>query len=217
MPYGNEPGGAKHAAYLAKWVGHYRARDPRRLYTSGAGWPQIPENQFHVTPDPRIQGWGEGLNSRINARPPETITDYRDYVASRQVPVISHEIGQWCVYPNFDEIPKYTGYLKPGISRSSATRSQPITWATWPASSSSPPANSRRFVTRRTSSRLLRTPGMGGFQLLDLHDFPGQGHGAGRRPGSVLGIQRLRHRRRIQPVLQSHRAAGPPGQARFHH
>jgi uncharacterized protein YdaT len=35
------------------------------------------------------------------------------YIQKRAVPVISHEIGQWCVYPNFDEIPKYTGYLKP--------------------------------------------------------------------------------------------------------
>ena len=46
--------------------------------------------------------WGEGLKSRINARPPETATDYRDYISQRSVPVISHEIGQWCVYPNFD-------------------------------------------------------------------------------------------------------------------
>ena len=53
MPYGNEPGGAHHAAYLAKWVTHYREQDPRRLFTSGAGWPQLPENQFHVTPEPR--------------------------------------------------------------------------------------------------------------------------------------------------------------------
>ena len=29
------------------------------------------------------------------------------------VPVIVHEMGQWCVYPNFDEIKKYTGPLKP--------------------------------------------------------------------------------------------------------
>jgi hypothetical protein len=86
-------------------VSHWRERDPRRLYTSGAGWPQIPENQFHVSPDPRIQGWGQGLRSRINAHPPETRTDYRQYIAARTVPVISHEIGQWCVYPNFDEIP----------------------------------------------------------------------------------------------------------------
>ena len=45
-----------------------------------AGWPQIAANQFHVTPDPRIQGWGQGLHSRINGRPPETRTDYRDYI-----------------------------------------------------------------------------------------------------------------------------------------
>ena len=25
---------------------------------------------------------------------------------------MSHEIGQWCVYPNLDEIKKYTGVLK---------------------------------------------------------------------------------------------------------
>ena len=175
LPYGNEPGGKKANAYLARWVRHYRERDPRRLYTSGSGWPQLPENQFHVTPDPRIQAWGQGLKSRINARPPETVTDYRDYIQKRSVPVISHEIGQWCVYPNFDEIPKYTGYLKP--------RNFEIFRDSLKASGMG--ALARDFL--RASGKLqalcykediesaLRTPGMGGFQLLDLHDFPGQG------------------------------------------
>ena len=26
--------------------------------------------------------------------------------------MVSHEIGQWCVYPNFREIAKYDGVLK---------------------------------------------------------------------------------------------------------
>jgi hypothetical protein len=112
MPYGNEPAG-KDREYLGAWVDHYKNLDARRLYTSASGWPQIPQNQFHVTPTPRIQGWGEGLKSRINGRPPETLTDYREYVQKWIVPVISHEIGQWCVYPNFDSMDKYTGYLKP--------------------------------------------------------------------------------------------------------
>jgi hypothetical protein len=174
MPYGNEPGG-RDREYLARWVEHFKATDARRLYTSAAGWPQIPENQFHVTPDPRIQAWGEGLKSRINARPPETRTDYRDYIRARAVPVISHEIGQWCAYPNFDEIPKYKGYLKPKnfeIFRDSLLEHGMAEQA-------------RDFL--RASGKLqvlcykediesaLRTPGMGGFQLLDLHDFPGQG------------------------------------------
>src|SRR5690606_9397666 len=87
MTYGNEPGGPNQETYLTKWVNRYRERDPRRLYSSASGWPQIEANQFHVTPDPRIQIWGDGLKSRINGKPPETRTDYRDYIGKRKVPV----------------------------------------------------------------------------------------------------------------------------------
>jgi hypothetical protein len=175
MPYGNEPGGPNHVAYLKTWVNHYKAKDPRRLYTSAAGWPQIPENQFHLTPDPRIQAWGGGLKSRINALPPQTRADYRDYIAARPVPVISHEIGQWCVYPNFDEIRKYTGYLKPKnfeIFRDSLEAhhlgrlARPFLLAS---------GKLQTLCYKEDIESALRTPGMGGFQLLDLHDFPGQG------------------------------------------
>src|SRR5690606_26565649 len=103
----------RHEEFLGQWVAHWRKRDPRRLYTSGAGWPVLPENDYHNIPQPRVQHWGEGIQSRINSRPPETRTDYSDFVARLQKPIISHEIGQWCVYPNFAEIEKYTGSLKP--------------------------------------------------------------------------------------------------------
>ena len=175
MPYGNEPLGKNSDAFLAGFVAHYRARDPRRLYTSGSGWPQLAANQFHVTPLPRIQGWGQGLASRINARPPETRTDYRDFVRTHAVPVISHEIGEWCAYPDFSEIPRYTGYLKP--------RNFEIFRDFLEASGQG--SEAKGFV--RASGALqvlcdkediesaLRTPGFGGFQLLGLTDFPGQG------------------------------------------
>jgi hypothetical protein len=175
LPYGNEPGGKQHAAFLAKWVNHAKAKDPRRLYTSGAGWPQIPENQFHLTPDPRIQAWGAGLKSRINALPPETRTDYREYIAARNVPVISHEIGQWCVYPNFDEISKYQGYLKPKnfeIFRNKLKAHGMLDQAREFLLAS---GKLQTLCYKEDIESALRTPGMGGFQLLDLHDFPGQG------------------------------------------
>jgi hypothetical protein len=189
MAHGNEPGGKKPARgkdgdpehhggyteYLSKYVEHFKSLDPRHLWTSGSGWPQVPENQFHVTPDPRVQAWGAGLNSRLNAKPPETTTDYRDYIGRRTVPVISHEIGQWCVYPNFDEISKYTGYLKPknfeifrdtlaahhlgGQARAFLLASGKL----------------QTLCYKEDIESALRTPGMGGFELLDLHDFPGQG------------------------------------------
>lgn len=178
MPYGNEPGGKdaeRGNDYFAKYVTHYKALDARRLWTSASGWPQIPENQFHVTPDPRIQAWGAGLKSRINAKPPETMTDYRDYIQKRDVPVISHEIGQWCVYPNFAEIPKYTGYLKP--------KNFDIFRDTLAANHLSDEAHQFLLASGKLQAlcykedieSALRTPGMGGFELLDLHDFPGQG------------------------------------------
>ena len=175
MLYGNEPGGKNRDAWLARWVTHYRKQDARRLYSSGAGWPQIPENEFHITQDPRIQAWGAGLGSRINAKPPETITDYRDYIRARNVPVISHEIGQWCAFPNFDEIPKYTGYLKPRnfeIFRDHLTAQHMADQARAFLFAS---GKLQTLCYKEDIESALRTPGMGGFQLLDLHDFPGQG------------------------------------------
>ena len=175
MPYGNEPGGKNVTAFLAKYVAHYKAIDQRHLWTAGAGWPQVAENDFHVTPDPRIQHWGEGLKSRINARPPETTTDYRSYISGRSVPVISHEIGQWCVYPNFDEIPKYTGYLKPKnfeIFRDTLEANGMGRLAKQFLLAS---GKLQTLCYKEDIESALRTPGMGGFELLDLHDFPGQG------------------------------------------
>jgi GH18 family chitinase len=174
LPYGNEPAG-RDREFLGRWVEHWKARDPRRLYTSASGWPQIPENQFHVTPDPRIQAWGAGLASRVNAKPPETRTDYRDYVRARAVPVISHEIGQWCAYPNLAERAKYTGYLK--------AKNFDIFADTLAAAGMADEAGAFLHASGKLQALLykedvesaLRTPGMGGFQLLDLHDFPGQG------------------------------------------
>jgi hypothetical protein len=174
MAYGNEPAG-KDEEYLAEWIKRYRATDPRRLYTAASGWPQIKENQFHVTPDPRIQAWGAGLASRINAKPPETRTDYRDYVGERSVPVISHEIGQWCVYPNFDEIPKYTGYLKPKNFEIFRDRLNERHMADQARAFLHASGKLQVLAYKEDIESALRTPGMGGFQLLDLHDFPGQG------------------------------------------
>jgi hypothetical protein len=174
MAYGNEPAG-RDAEYLALWNTYWRKRDPRRVYTGGAGWPKIPENQYHNTFEPRIQLWGAALNSRINARPPETRTDYRDYMQAAGLPVISHEIGQWCVYPNFAEIDKYTGVLK--------AKNFEVFRDFLEANHMGDQAHDFLIASGKLQAlcykeeieSALRTPGMAGLQLLDLHDFPGQG------------------------------------------
>ncbi len=174
MAYGNEPAG-RFEEYLAEWVTYWRKRDPRRLYTGGAGWPMIEENQYHNTPIPRIQQWGAGLASRINAKPPETMTDYRAFVEQAGAPVISHEIGQWCVYPNFDEIAKYVGALKPKnfeIFRDFLEANHMGDQAKDFLLAS---GKLQALCYKEEIESALRTSDFGGFQLLDLHDFPGQG------------------------------------------
>ncbi len=176
MAYGNEPAGpGRGGEYLGPWVEHQKQLDPRRLYTSAAGWPMIEANQFHNPPQPRIQAWGVGLGSRINARPPETTTDYRNFVDQQSVPVISHEIGQWCVYPNFEEMAKYTGVLQAknfevfqDFLNTSGMGDQARDFLM--AS-----GKLQTLCYKEEIESALRTPGFGGFQLLDLHDFPGQG------------------------------------------
>ena len=174
ITHGNEPYG-DHEAFLRKWVEHFKAVDPRRLWTAGSAWPHVPENQFHIDYTPRIQGWGEELNSRINARPPETASDYRAWVKRTPVPIISHEIGQWCAYPDFTEIGKYRGVLQ--------AKNFELFQASLRAHHMGDQAEdflaaSGRLQTlcyKEEIESALRTPGFGGFQLLGLTDFPGQG------------------------------------------
>lgn len=175
MAAGNEPAGNHHKTWLDAWVERQQTADPRRLYTAGAGWPEVPHNDFHIRSEPRIQQWGQGLKSRINARPPETGTDYRDFIEARDVPVVSHEIGQWCVYPNFGEMEKYTGYLKPRnfeiFQETLAARGMADLAPDFLIAS----GKLQALCYKEDIESALRTPAMGGFQLLDLSDFSGQG------------------------------------------
>ena len=175
LAYGNEPAGRKQNEYLGKLIEYWRSKDNRRIYTSGAGWPVIPENDYNVTSEPRIQHWGEGLKSIINSQPPQTAFDYRDFVSKFKVPVVGHEIGQWCVYPDFREIAKYTGVLKPSnfeIFRESLEENNMGNQADEFLMAS---GRLQLLCYKADIEAALRTPGFGGFEMLQLHDFPGQG------------------------------------------
>lgn len=175
MMYGNEPGG-KTKEFLTGYCTHYKAKDPRRVYSSGANWPLLKETEFHSSGKPRIQGWGAGLKSIINAQPPRTDYDHAWWMKEHSdKPTVSHEIGQWCVYPNFKEIKKYTGYLKAKnfeIFRDLLVKNQMGDMADTFLYSS---GRLQTLCYKADIEAALRTQGFGGFQLLDLHDFPGQG------------------------------------------
>ncbi len=175
MAYGNEPGGRNYNQYLTDFLKYWKGKDNRRVYTGGSGWPILDDNEYHVYPAPRIQAWGAELNSLINSEPPTTNFDWSDIIAPLNEPVVSHEIGQWCVYPNFEEIPKYDGVLKP--------KNFEIFQETLNENGLGHLADSFLLASGKLQAlcykadieAALRTPGFAGFQLLDLHDFPGQG------------------------------------------
>lgn len=172
---GNEPGGPRHAEFLNTWVAHCRGLDARRLYTGAAGWPELPDNQFHVIPEPRGHQWLDGLKSRMNALPPSTAVDYRESIVKRTVPLVSHEIGQWCSYPPLRDAEKYTGHLKPRNYEIFAASLAANGMAGQLDDFVSASGKLQTLCYREEIEAALRTPGMGGFQLLDLRDFPGQG------------------------------------------
>ncbi|MEQ1641953.1 MAG: discoidin domain-containing protein [Pyrinomonadaceae bacterium] len=169
---GNEPKGRWKEAF-DKWIAHYRIADPRRVYTNGTG---------HT--EPSVPGLAEGTDylamQRIGQKMLRGNTAWfgKDYGASLDdinVPVVSHELGQWVAYPDYDIIKKFTGYMRPGnyeIFRDSlaakglARKNKDFAMA------------SGKFQLECYKEEIeanLRTPGMDGFQLLDLHDYLGQG------------------------------------------
>ncbi len=159
---GNEPHGPKREEYLQKWVTHWKEKDPRRLCTTAAAYPLMPVSDYHIAHAPRgPKGWGG--------------KDYTNEVRAYDVPVIVHEMGQWCVYPNFDEIVKYTGSLKAKnfeIFRDSLTEHGLLDqWRDFLRAS----GRLQVICYKEEIEAALRTPGISGIQLLDLHDFPGQG------------------------------------------
>ena len=176
MAYGNEPTGPNNEEFLTEFVNYWKQQDKRRLYTGAAGWPVLEANEFHNKRNPRIQYGGMSIDENIlNSQVPNTDFDWAESLNDFTIPVVSHEIGQWCVYPNFREIEKYTGVLKPKnfeIFRESLNDHHMGHLADSFLLAS---GKLQALCYKAEIEVALRTPGFAGFQLLDLHDFPGQG------------------------------------------
>lgn len=111
----------------------------------------------------------------LNTKTPSTNVDFGFAVTHMKMPLVSHEIGQYQIYPDYDEIRKYTGVLKPlnlevfrqrlakagMLDQNKAFQKASGAWAA--------------LCYKAEMEAAIRTKGLAGFQLLDLQDFPGQG------------------------------------------
>lgn len=176
-----------------KLVRALKAHDPRRLYAHGtnafyADPRPGPADDFWVTmrtgkESPQRETDVRGSfattedveNGLLNACPPNTRRNFAAALKGFKLPVVGHETGQYQVYPNYQEIPQYTGVLKAANLGIFRDRLQKAGMGSQAEDFFKASGKLTALLYREEIEMVFRTPGMAGFQLLDLQDFPGQG------------------------------------------
>lgn len=111
----------------------------------------------------------------INHLRPSTRLNFSKALADTNVPIIGHETGQYCYYPDYSEIEKYTGVTKAwNLELGQKLLQEKGMYDQWPDFFKAAGIWASILYCEDMESG-IRTPGFGGFQLLDLQDFPGQG------------------------------------------
>ena len=146
-----------------------RKTDSRRLYSGATARKRVPSDQFYIS-----HRTSKGGSTVYEGKP---YTDWDITTGTNvDVPVISHETGQRCVYPNFKEITKYKGPVQARnfeIFYESLEKNGMLDQADdfFRASGAQTVLEYKDVIEAQ-----LRTSTSAGFQLLSINDFPGQGY-----------------------------------------
>ena len=178
MAAGNEPAG-DWVTWCNNWVNTMKEYDNRHIYCGasvGGGWAWDNLSEYHV------KGGARGLDWNHSA--PLCNDDYfsqiefpRNYKGKEpnNSPIIAHEQGQWCAFPDFKERSLYTGPYKAknfdifeDLLNKNGMASQAENFLY---------ASGKLQVTayKYEIERNLRTKDYSGFLLLGLNDYSGQG------------------------------------------
>ncbi len=165
--------------FLKELVVRGKKHDPRHLYASIAN-PEASNILDEVEGDDFAiaHGGRDGrrrLETVFNISPPETRGDYYESIKNRPVPQISHEIGQWNVYPDLNEIKKYTGALDPVHLKYFSKSAEAEGLSSQVEKFTEASGKLSLLLYKEEIERSLRTQGYGGFQLLGLQDSFDQG------------------------------------------
>ena len=172
---------------MFEMVSHFQKIDPRHLYAQGTNnvhWnPHMAEgDDFWVTGKTSktlpVRGsffQADYPNPHIEHASPSTMVDFSESISGIGVPVIGHETGQFQVYPDFREIPKYTGVVRARNLEIFRERLKAAGMLDLARDFVRASGALSAICYREDIETALRTPDLGGFQLLDLQDFPGQG------------------------------------------
>ncbi len=178
---GNEPAG-DWVRWGQEFVQEMHTYDSSRIYSTasvGGGWAWDIGSEYHVKGGARGLEWDD--------KAPQSTDDFadkmiypRNFKPTEQQPVniqpcISHEVGQWCAFPDFKEIPLFTGVYQPGnleIFRDLLADNGMSDMAEKFLHAS---GKLQTLAYKYDIERNLRTKDYAGFQLLSLNDYSGQG------------------------------------------
>lgn len=175
-------------------MAYWKQTDPRRVYCSfnvGGGWAWDNGSEYHV------KGGGRGLD--WNHAAPQSMDNYdkdlhfpRNYKDSvpNHSPIIAHEQGQWCAFPDLRERGQYTGVYKTYNFDIFADLLRDNGMATMAGKFLHASGKLQSLCYRLEMERNLRTKDYAGFMLLGLNDYSGQGT-ALVGPLNVFGVKRV--------------------------
>ncbi len=200
--YGNHPSFVMFSPGNEIWGGHnkienimqeLKKEDSRPLYTMGSNnnigymepasyaeffvGARIPKNGNTPKGHTRLtHAFADAHDGGIlNTTTPSSEINFNYAVSNLNLPIISHEIGQYQIYPHYKEIKKYTGVLKPWNLDVFRKRLEKSGMANMDSLFQKASGAWSALCYKAEMEAALRTKGMAGFQLLDLQDFPGQG------------------------------------------
>ena len=179
---------------MAEFIADFRKMAPDKVYTFGSnyylGYQGVKSGMDYFTTC-RVggEGWGNyNTHTRgsfsfadaadggmINHYYPNTQMNFEEGCSLTNVPIISHETGQFQIYPDYDEIKKYTGVLYPYNLEVFRSRLKKAGMLDQVKNFHQASGLWALQLYKQDIEMDLRTPNMAGFQLLDLQDYPGQG------------------------------------------
>lgn len=165
MSMGNELHN-KENVFLEYLVDYLQKKDQRHLYTSTTHPMNPHRKDDYFLAAGTTKGVARGIRPTGN---------FDNELQGLDRPFLSHELGQPAMYPDFDEIAKYTGPLKAyhlEHHRDTLKRNGIFNMA-----ENYFLASGKHLINiyKENIEAQLRTANMAGFQMLDLQDYPGHG------------------------------------------
>lgn len=179
---GNEPAG-DWVTWVSDFVDYWKQTgDRRRVYCGasvGGGWAWDAKSEYHV------KGGARGLD--WSRRAPQSTDDFlrnimqvtqkgrKPIVFDVNEPYLSHELGQWCAFPDLKETSQYTGAYKARNFEIFADLLKDNGMASQAEKFLMASGKLQTLAYKYDIERNLRTPDYAGFQMLSLNDYSGQG------------------------------------------